>query len=533
MTRLLYLLLIMLALSGAYAAFAPADDEIALQVRRISASGAVGKERLRSGAALERFYQGRQYQPAWTDGSQILPLADVLMGALVSAEAEGFDPDEYHLAPLTDRCRHFRAIPTPEMAAELDILFSDAYLTLASHYLRGRIAPARVDPDWYIPRQMQDLAQLLSQALASGRINDSLQSLLPTDPSYAALRLAWQALRFVAVNGGWPHLKLPLPLRPGATGPEVAALRQRLAMAGDLPADAASGDLFDDGLEAAVRRFQVRHGLEADGVIGPRTLDTLNVPAAERTRQLALNLERRRWLPRSFGERYLLINLPAFNLQLVQGGAPVLEMRVIVGRQLRPTPTFTGEMTYLVLNPYWDVPHRLAVQDHLPRIQKSRSYLKKNDFVVMAGGRQVDPATIDWQKLGEKNFPYRLRQSPGEKNSLGRVKFIFANPHAIYLHDTPSRELFQHAQRSFSSGCIRIEKPLELARMLLDGTPLGSAEALDEELESAFNRTIHLPSSLPVYLLYLTAWVDADGSVNFRPDLYGRDTEELWDQLLY
>lgn len=523
MARIFSLLLILLALSGASAA-APLDNEIALKIRRLSANRTLGTERFHSGAEMERFYQERQYQPAWSDGTQLLPLADVLMGALVSAEAEGLDPGNYHLAPLTDRCRLFRSIPAPHLAAELDILFSDAYLTLATHYLRGRIAPASVDPDWHIPRQKGDLAQLLSQALASGRINDSLQSLLPADPSYAALRHAWQNLRLIAANGDWPQLTLTPPLRLGASGPEVTLLRQRLAMSGDLASDAASDDLFDPELEAAVCRFQGRHGLEGDGVVGPQTLAVLNVPAAERARQLAVNLERRRWLPRSFGERYLLINLPDFHLQLVQGGEPLLEMRAIVGRQLRPTPTFTGEMTYLVLNPYWEVPHRLAVLDHLPRIQKNRAYLKKNDFMVLANNRQVDPAAIDWQRLGEKNFPYRLRQKPGRKNSLGRIKFIFPNPYAIYLHDTPMRELFQHEQRSFSSGCIRIEKPLELAQWLLSGTPLGTIAALDEALQSSVDRTINLPSPLPVHLIYLTAWVDADGTVNFRPDLYERDT---------
>jgi murein L,D-transpeptidase YcbB/YkuD len=523
MTRFFFLLLMMLSLSGVHAATAPLDNEIALHLRRLSTSPTLGTERLTGGPALGGFYLERQFQPAWNDGSQLLPAAAELLAALAAAEAEGLDPDDYHLAALTERSRLFRHNPEPQLAAELDLLFSDAYMTLATHYLKGRVVPSRVDPDWHIPRERRDMAQHLSQALASGRISDSLQDLLPTNPAYGSLRNAWQSLTLLAANGGWPRLTLPLPLRPGATGPEVTALQQRLLLSGDLPADADRIDCFDAELEAAIGRFQSRHGLEVDGVVGRQTLAALNVPAAERARQLAVNLERWRWLPRSFGDRYLLIILPDFHLELVETGERILEMRVIVGRLLRPTPTFTGTMTYLVLNPYWEIPHRLAVMDHLPKIQKNRAYLKKNDFIVLSGNRQVNPAAINWQQLGEGNFPYRLRQKPGEKNSLGRVKFIFPNPHAIYLHDTPSRELFQYEQRSFSSGCIRIEKPMELARMLLNGTPSGAVD-LDEALESAFNLTIPLPSPLPVYLLYLTAWVEPDGTINFRPDIYKRDT---------
>lgn len=519
-----FLLCLLLSLLSGKAAFAAPDNEIAPQLRRLSTTRTIGTETLHLGRALANFYHERQFQPAWSDGHQLLPLADKLIAAIPAAAEEGLDPDDYHLAPLIDRSRRFRSTPMPQLAAELDLLLSDAFMALASHYLQGRIDPARVDHDWHIPREKSDPQLMLNQALTSGRIGNYLQALLPADPAYAALRAALQQLRLLAANGGWQQLRLKPPLRPGASGPEVTALRQRLVISGDLPATVGNGESFDAELESAVGHIQARHGLEADGVVGRQTLAALNVTAEERGRQLAVNLERWRWLPRSVGERYLRVNVPGFHLEMIEGGQSVLEMRVIVGRQVRPTPAFVGRMTYLVLNPYWEVPHKLAVLDHLPKIRKNRAYLKKHDFTVFsAGNRRVNPDAIDWQQLGAGNFPYHLRQSPGKKNSLGRVKFIFPNPYTIYLHDTPARELFDREQRSFSSGCIRIEKPLELALLLLRGTPLETPAALDEALESAVSRTITLPDPLPVYLVYFTAWVDTNGTINFRPDLYNRD----------
>ena len=505
-------------------ASAATDDSVAA-LRSLASASTLGAEPLHYPRSLLRFYRERQFQPAWSDGHQLLPPAEELLAAIPAAAGEGLDPRVYHLAALTDRAQRFRATPTPQLAAELDLLLSDAFMTLASHYLNGRSAPARVDKDWHIPREEADPLRMLSQALASGRIHDSLQALLPADPAYAALRGAWQDLQLLAAVGGWPRLTFKVPLRPGASGPEVTALRQRLLLSGDLPAIEGSGETFDAGLEAAVWRFQARHGLVADRIVGRQTLAALNVPAAERVRQLAVNLERWRWLPRTFGERHLRVNLPAFHLELIEKGERNLDMRVIVGRLVRPTPTFVERVTYIVLNPYWEVPQHLAVVDLLPKIQADLGYLAKNGIKVFTapGGTQLDPAVIDWQQLGRGNFPYHLRQDPGPKNALGRIKFIFPNRFTVYLHDTPTPKLFEREQRTFSSGCIRIEKPLALAQLLLRGTPLADPVTLEEKLASAVNEAVPLPTPLPVYLLYFTAWMEADGTLNFRPDLYKRD----------
>ena len=502
-----------------------ADNEITSQLRRLSAARSLGTETLHYHSSLARFYQERQFQLAWSDGRQLSATAEELLAAIPAAAGEGLDPRNYHLAALNDLSRIFRTTPTAQRAAELDLLLSDAFMALAAHYLNGHIVPAQVDAAWHIPREEADHLRMLNQALLSGRIRDSLQALLPPDPAYAALRSAWQDLQLVAAVGGWPQLTFKPPLRPGAVGAEVVALRQRLLASGDLPAAEGAGEIFDTSLEAAVWRFQSRHGLVADRIVGPQTLAALNVSAAVRARQLAVNLERWRWLPRSLGERHLRVNLPAFHLELFEAGEPVLNMRVIVGRQVRQTPAFVGRMTYLVLNPYWEVPPNLAVLDLLPKIQADGAHLAKNGIKVFTrpGGTRLNPADINWQQLGAGNFPYHLRQDPGPKNALGRIKFMFPNRYTIYLHDTPTPKLFEREQRSFSSGCIRIEKPFDLAQYLLRGTPLVSLDALEEILQSAKNQTVLLPAPLPVYLLYFTAWVEADGTLNFRPDLYQRN----------
>ncbi|MBE0503248.1 MAG: L,D-transpeptidase family protein [Desulfuromonadales bacterium] len=502
-----------------------ADNAVAPQLRRLSVARSVGTETLRYPSNLARFYQERQFQLAWSDGRQLFATAEELLAVIPAAAGEGLDPRNYHLAALNDRSRLFRTAPTPQLAAELDLLLSDAFMTLASHYLNGCIVPAQVDAAWHIPREEADPLRMLKQALDSGRIRDSLQALLPPDPAYAALRSAWQDLQLVAAVGGWPQLTFKPPLRPGASGAEVMALRQRLVASGDLPVAEGEGESFDASLEAAVWRFQNRHGLVADRIVGPQTLAALNVSAADRARQLAVNLERWRWLPRSFGERHLRVNLPAFHLELIEKGEWILDMRVIVGRQVRQTPAFVGRMTYLVLNPYWEVPPNLAVLDLLPKIQADIGYLAKNGIAVFnrPGGTQLNPATIDWQQLGTGNFPYHLRQDPGPKNALGRVKFMFPNRYRVYLHDTSTPKLFEREQRTFSSGCIRIEKPYELATYLLKNSLAVSPAALEEVLQDAVNKTVPLPASLPVYLLYFTAWVEADGTLNYRPDFYQRN----------
>jgi murein L,D-transpeptidase YcbB/YkuD len=323
-------------------------------------------------------------------------------------------------------------------------------------------------------------------------------------------------------------------LQRGDRDPRVADLRARLLWGrSPAPPPAPEPGLFDADLEAEVRDFQATHGLDPDGVVGRRTLAALDVTAAARARQVAVNLERLRWLPRDLGARRVVVNIPDFRLEVFEGGAPVLGMRVIAGRDARRTPFFAGEITAVVVNPTWTIPLKIALEDKLPLILEDRDWLAEQGVRVYRregdAWRAAAPGEVQWVTLGPGNFPYRLVQEPGPKNALGRLKFLIPNPHDIYLHDTPARELFSRADRSFSSGCIRVERPRDLAELLLRPDPAWSRPAIDAAIARGETRQVPLRTPVPVYLLYWTAWVDDRGILQLREDIYGRDEEVAAD----
>ena len=280
-----------------------------------------------------------------------------------------------------------------------------------------------------------------------------------------------------------------------------------------------------------MKRFQWRHGLTADGVLDAATRAELNVSAERRVEQLELNLERWRWLPQDLGRRHIIVNIAAFELEVVEDEAVVLAMRVVVGRPYQHTPVFSDTMRYLVLNPYWQVPHDIAVKEVLPRVQRDLSYLAQQKMQVFQGwgpeAEEIDPATVDWSAITPASFPFRLRQDPGPINALGRIKFMFPNKFNVYLHDTPARPLFDETRRDFSHGCIRIQKPIELALYLLRKDPHWNRETLLRALDEVVDRSVPLPEPIPIHLLYWTAWADEDGTIQFRRDIYGRDAPLL------
>ena len=305
-------------------------------------------------------------------------------------------------------------------------------------------------------------------------------------------------------------------------------VREHLALLGGLVYDdSPAPDLFDEELEAAVLRFQQRHGMTADGVVGKRTLAALNVPLKERIRQIELNLERWRWIPHDLGERYLLVNIADYKLSVVENHRKVMEMKVVVGRNYRHTPVFSDELKYLVINPYWNVPTKIAVKDLLPRVRKDHTYLDKMGFRVYSSWKEdaaeLEAASIDWAKVAPENFVYRLRQEAGPTNALGRIKFMFPNRFAVYLHDTPSKNMFKRTHRGFSSGCIRLEKPIELAAYLLQGQAGGTRAEIAAAIDSRERIVLPVRAKVDIHLLYWTAWVDDSGILHFRDDIYGRD----------
>ncbi|MHB8765281.1 MAG: L,D-transpeptidase family protein [Deferrisomatales bacterium] len=475
---------------------------------------------------LEAFYRQREHRPLWVGPAGVRPEASRLVEALQGVAAHGLDPLDYHLTPIVARL----ADEAPAALAELDLLLTDAYLRYATEVRTGRAGARPVEAEWLAELERDEPLAEAEVALAEGRFPALLAGLPPQDARYRRLQEALAHLRAAAAAGGWR------PLPPGGVvkfwdqDPQVPLLRARLRASGDLPDGAPDeGQLLGPELAAALRGFQARHGLKPDAALGPVTRAALDVPMAERIRQVALNLERWRWMPRPLEGRAVFVNMAGFEVEVFEQGRPVLAMRSIVGRDYRQTPVFRKDMTYLVFNPFWNVPPSLAVQDLLPQVRRNPGYLAKEGIRVFsdwsARAEEVDPATIRWERLGKNRFPYKLRQDPGPRNSLGRIKFMLPNRFNVYLHDTPHRHLFEKTVRTFSSGCVRLEQPFDLAEYLLRGHPGWDRAAIEAAVESGETKVVWLRRPIPVYFLYWTAWVDDAGVLQFRDDVYDRDRD--------
>jgi murein L,D-transpeptidase YcbB/YkuD len=484
--------------------------------------------------ALPRFYRNRLFWPAWSGSGVLLPTVDVLIQTLEVANHEGLRGADYHLDSIKSLLGELRMKqaggnrPDPAMFADLDLLLTDAFLIYASHLLHGRVNPESIRAEWYVKTQKADLFALIEDALDSNRVGEALKKVTPHYEGYTRLRQVLTYYRDIAERGGWGKLVENRKIAKGDSGERILALRDRLFLSGDIGSkESLEGDVFGNELEQAVRRFQGRHGLTQDGVVGPATSAALNVPVEDRIRQIEVNMERWRWLPQTLGTRYLVVNIANFELDVIEGSRRAMSMRAIVGKRYQRTPAFNAKMTYLVLNPYWNVPSDIAQKEMVPLIKKDPDYLRKNNIRVFSGRdparKEVDPADVDWSSFISGNFPFFFRQDPGQKNALGSMKFMFPNRFNVYLHDTPHKELFNRTVREFSHGCIRIEKAPELAEYLLAKDSRWTQETILEALEGSVDRVIKIPDPLEVYILYWTAWVDEDGTVEFRDDVYGRD----------
>lgn len=478
---------------------------------------AVGGVRLER-VPLRALYEPRGAAPLWVESSDFDRRMDAVLAALRDADREGLDPAAYPIAELEGR----RHASDPLGRAELDLLLSDTVMRYGTHVRAGARRPAAAvigslaaEPDPV--RIALDVASSPDPAAA-------LAALPPQTPEYRALRERLAAYREMAAAGGWPTLRDAPKLEPGAVGPAVRFLRKRLLSTGELEADRAHGaaaSVYDPELVAAVRRFQKRHGLVPDGIVGQRTWAALNVTAEERVAQIIANLERLRWLPRYLGDRYVRINIPDYQLEVHDGEQTTLEMPVIVGRSSWPTPTFSSEIENLVFNPPWYVPPRIAAEELVPRALADPSYFASQGIVSLGGPRlaAAGSGVSDAASLRGRRF----RQAPGPKNPLGRIKFNMPNPYAVYLHDTPNKDKFRLGTRALSHGCIRVGDARALAAELLRDMPEWDEKRRKSVLSSWTTRTVRLRTPVPVHLTYATAWALPDGSVAFREDIYGLD----------
>lgn len=496
-------------------------------------SRAIAGEMLHADTLFFNFYQQRHFKPAWFNDDGPNDAVDGLMTALREADLDGLNPNDYH-APLLDslltkaKTDLKMLLPVPiQYWFQIELLLTDALLVYSQHLLSGRLDPETIEPEW-LPRQPEhDLLTLLLPAIDSGRIQAALRELLPDFPCYEKLRREMAIYKSLARKD--LHTRIPSgeKMKKGDRGPRVAALSERLILFGDLnERPTAMKYEFDDTLEIAVRRFQERSGLAIDGEVGMGTLAALNTPAADQIQKIAVNMERWRWLPKQLGDRYILVNIAAFNLAAVEHGQTVLSMPVVVGKDYRQTPVFSSRMTYLVLNPYWHVPPTIATEDILPEVKKNPQYLAKRNIEVIRSWNDttvLDPFSINWAAYSKDNLPFVFRQPPGRDNALGRIKFMFPNKYDVYIHDTPQRSHFTLPQRAYSSGCIRVESPIELAAYVLKDDPRWNREAILEALEKSRDAIVRLPQPIPVHIFYCTSYVDERGWLHFREDIYQRD----------
>jgi murein L,D-transpeptidase YcbB/YkuD len=526
----------------------------------------------KNGPMATRFYEGTGKDLVWSESTGLLPRASSLLEKVMAAEEEGlrsayYDTEEIEglLLEASTRKKEGKGPLNRRKLLKLDRLLTKTFLIYGGNLLYGHVNPLDLESEGRTTPEKIDLVKTLQNAVETDLVVESLTWLLPRHRGYSGLKKVLNQYRAIADRGGWPQVPFGLDLKRGDHGPRVSSLKERLLVTADLE-EISSSDLFDEAVEEAVRRFQVRHGLDVTGKVDVLTLSDLNLPVEARIRQIEVNLERWRWLARDFGKRYIMVDIAGFRLMVNEGDETVLTMPIIVGQPTWKTPTFSGTMTYLVLNPVWRIPKEIVVEEFVPKILANPNYLSDMGVKVVRGLNTIDPASIEWKSLDKKSMDFWLVQESCPGNPLGRIKFMFPNKFEVYLHDTPQQELFSASFRAFSHGCVRIEKPFELMDYLMqetnecpdepmgqngtevvsEGLPalLGSArqdpcftveDYLERDclnwahlsviaaLQTGLEQYVVLPERIEVHLTYLTTWVDESGTVNFRTDVYGND----------
>jgi murein L,D-transpeptidase YcbB/YkuD len=482
------------------------------------------------------FYEQREYLPLWTtDDNKGRDQIRELLRYIDSSHSNGLCADDYHLSFFRDLLSHFSIEennlnrPRLRWSAWYDILLTDALFHYALHLIEGRAPVGTIQDGWNLRKQKVDLMNVVSYTFKNNSLNKVLLDFQPKHKGYLVLQQALQRYREIEALGGWIAIEAGESLRLGIKDERLFLLRTRLLLSGDLISPPQSNSARMEAADViALKRFQRRYGLNPDGVMGERTLAALNVSVSDRIRQIELNMERWRWLPKTLGEKYLLVNIADFTVSIIDAGKTVMSMPVVVGNRYRKTPVFSARLNYIEFSPYWYVPPTILEEDKLPVIRKDLTYIERNHYEIVAWDREtiIDPQTIDWDEVDAETFPGLLRQKPGPWNALGRVKFMLPNSYSIYLHDTNERHLFGQRNRQFSSGCIRLKRPVDLAHYLLADQGWDTEKVI-EAMASKEPKRLYLKTPLPVHVLYWTAWVDDAGQLNFREDAYDRDEDLL------
>ena len=476
---------------------------------------------------LPNLYERNDFQLLWQNPQNVADLLDDI-GRIAE---EGLDPEDYHLSELLVLKLRLdeNKSPDPTLMADYDILLTDSLVRLCYHLQFGKVDPESLDPAWNMSRQVHNKNPVaaIEKRLRTGSLAAGLKNIRPKMEYYHRLKSVLKKYRAIQDAGGWAAVPEGPTLKPGMTDRRIPQLRKRLAITGDFKGTLTDTDYFDEDLKAAVIRFQSKHRLEADGAVGKNTYATLNIPVKKKIDQIRVNLERARWVFHNLPPDFIAVDIAGFLVYEFRGGTINWSSKVQIGKPFRKTPVFKSKIKYIVFNPTWTVPPTILEEDILPKIKKNPGYLRKMNISVLdRKGRTVDPDSVKWSKYS-KNPPYTFRQEPGPNNALGRMKFIFPNKHFIYLHDTPAKSLFGRKDRAFSSGCIRVDKDLELAELLLDDPDKWNREGIQELLDTNETRRIDLPKPKPVMLLYLTVSFAKNGDFILKKDVYERDGQVL------
>jgi L,D-transpeptidase YcbB len=509
----------------------PEQIKTKLELLTINQDTQIGGEKFHSIEYVSNLYSKNDYKPFWTEPGYI----DDAINSIKSSYEDGLLADDYHLSAILElRDKIATGIGNKEdkapKIADLDLLLTDGIIFYADHLLYGKIDPVTLFPTWnfgFAP--IPDLnASTFSEYITNHEIPNRLRNLRPDMPMYDSLLAILSRYRDIAAIGGWQTVLAGGKIEPGDRDARIPAIRKRLLITGDLGAkDSLSSDLYDKLLEQDIKAFQAAHALDADGIIGVGTFRELNVPVEERINSLRINLERVRWLAGNLPESYIIVNIAAFWLIMVKDNQIVHSASVVVGKPLNKTPIFRDKMRYIEFNPTWMQPTSIIKNETVPKLKKDSTYLEKEHLELLdLKGNLVPTSTLDMKKLSADHFPYLVRQQPGPWNALGAIKFMFPNKYDIYLHDTPSKSLFAKGSRAFSHGCIRVEKPVDLAVKLLDGTEY-DRKKINEVIATRVTTRVNLKEPLDILLLYWTCGIDKNKKLFFVPDIYERDQAVL------
>lgn len=471
-------------------------------------------------------YRDNGFRPMWTR-----PQVESLLRMIKTAPDHGLDPADYSADALFVVLTQWLQDRSDEARARAEILLTESLLRYAYHRRYGKVEANQIDPDINFRRETLDgqaVSKNVHDAMASASLDSFIEGAAPSGPYYRKLQDWLGVYRRIQAEGGWPTVPDGPTLRAGDQDPRVAAIRARLAASDDLVSGGGNKpSYFDEALKGAVRDFQAQHKLDADGVVGKMTIAAMNVPVETRADQIRISLERLRWVGQEHAETIVAVNIAGFEALFFKDGELAWTTPVMVGKTYRKTPVFRGDIAYMEFNPTWTIPPGILRNDTLPAIKRDPGYLASKEIeVIDRKGKVVDPNSVNWSQY-KNSVPYTLRQKPGPHNSLGTVKFIFPNEHFVFLHDTPHRELFDRAQRAFSSGCIRVQDPLRLAELLLDDPAKYNRSSLQAIVDSRKTQRVSLKPKIPVAILYLTAGLDHQGHITFMKDIYGRDQAVL------